>query len=195
MKKKFFVVMAAVMLFSATFVYAQNQFQGILDLLNDLLMFIGDLFTLPLFHTPKGAFGFFLFLMWIMIIAILYVATDQINVFRGHDRQRKIVVVVIATMTVIMMNFQRQLMWMIIGNWVIWIYFFAVFGVVGLLIYVAMTNPGMSHWIKALIYFLALMITLAAKDDLVPLLDNLRLAMNEYIIIGPLYYYLKWRQQ
>lgn len=193
--KKILVVFALVMALSASMVYA-NQFDGIIDVINDVFELIGSVFTLPLFSTPQLALGFFLFLLWVMLVSILVIAIKYVPGLSGHQRQQKIIAVIIATMTIVMINFQKEFMWKIIGNFLIWIYFICVFGVVGILVYHAIKpNSQLTHWMKALIYFLALMVTLAAKEDLVVYLDALRSALNDYIFIFPLYYYIKWRQQ
>lgn len=198
-RKLLFGVFSFILLIaSSSMVHAANAFSGVTDILEDALELIGSFFTLPIFSTPQGALGFLLFLLWVMLLAILHYAMGF--AFRQmQKRQRTVIAVIIATMTVIFLNFQKSLLYAVLGNWLIWIYFILVFGVVGILIYVAATRVE-SHWVKAGIYFLALMITLSADDDLVTFVQQLEALVNYYVLAFPLTIILKnslrkWYQQ
>ncbi|MBS1266719.1 MAG: hypothetical protein MAG795_00688 [Candidatus Woesearchaeota archaeon] len=197
MKKRFVLVVLFVLVLCSSVVYAQNQFQEVIDLLEDVFQFIGKIFTLPMFRTPKGAFGFLLFLIWVLLVTIFFVGLG-IGFDQANQRQRTVIAVILATMVVILINFQRSFMFKLIGNWLIWIYLLLVFGVVALLCFVAWKKVN-NHWIKALLYFMALMITLNADDDLIRYLNDLKSAIDSFAFIplSLIYYTLrkKWQHQ
>lgn len=174
---------------SSSFVYAaDNMFSDVTLILNDALGFLGSFFTLPIFSSPQGALGFMLFLLWVMLLSLLYYGI-QLGLPQMQKRQRTIIAVVISTMTVIFLNFEKDLLYAVLGSWLVLVYFLLVFGVVGLLIYIAATKVE-SHWVKAGIYFLALMITLSADDDLENFVRKLGVLVNA-VWIFPLKYILK----
>ncbi|MBW2971117.1 hypothetical protein KY320_03080 [Candidatus Woesearchaeota archaeon] len=177
MKKPFIICITAflLILLSPT-VLAQNQFQDITDLLGDVFGFIGKIFTLDMFSEPELAFGFLLFLIGILLVTILYIGAGAL--FKGkQSRQAKVVAVIMATITVVMFNFRREFFFLVFGHWLVWIYFICIYGVVGLIIWANITNKVQHHGVKAFLYFMALMITIAAKQDLVPFLEKMQSAM------------------
>ncbi len=194
MKKRLVLIALFILVLCSSVVYAQNQFQDVLDLLEDVFEFLGDVMTLPMFRTPYGAFGFFLFLTWVFLLAIFMVGLNW-GFQQANARQRGIIAVILATMCVIALNFQRMFMYKVIGNWIIQIYLLLVFGVVGILVWLAAVrvqptldaagNPVGSghHWLRAFLYFMALMITLSADDDLVNFANDLKSVIVTYGVI------------
>ncbi len=194
-KKKLLIVtfFVVVMLLSTiNFVQAQeNQFQDVTDLLKDVVMMFSAVFSLDYLDTPQKAFGFLMFMMWLLIFTVMYIGATTAFKGRANNRQVMVICLVIATMSVVLFYFQKGLLEKLFGQWIVWLYFILYFGTVGAILFVVwklLPDSPMGNLMKAGLCFVALMMTSLARGDVENTLDNLESAMNYYSFIGPLFY-------
>ena len=117
--KKLIPIIFVLLVLSVTSVYAaDNQFQDVIDLVEDVFIMVGTIFALPLLQEPSTAFGLLLFLFWVAIFAALFYGTG--SAFPNMNRRlRGIIGAVPATMVVILMNFETDFFIAVFGGWLI----------------------------------------------------------------------------
>ena len=181
------------LLSTVNFVQAQeNQFQDITNILKDVVMMFSAVFSLDYLDTPEKAFGFLMFMMWVLIFTIMYIGATTAFKGRANNRQVMVICLVIATMSVVLFYFQKGLLEKLFGSWLIWLYFILYFGTIGSIVFVVwkfVPNNPLGCLFKAGILFVGLLMTSLAKGDVENTLDNLENAMNYYSFIGPLFYF------
>lgn len=162
-KTKLGIIFVLVFLMSVSTVSAQNQFQDIIDLIADVFDMVEQVFTLPLFETPQGAFGLILAMVGIIIFTILYAGASAIGL--GSQRIRITICAAFTAMTIILMNFRKEFFWAIFGNWMRSFLMLLILLFVGVCIYASHRLPRTrgGNWMRALLYLIAFFIVMYSK--------------------------------
>ncbi len=147
-----------------------NQFQDIIDLFGDLIEFVGDIFTMDALKNPNTAFGIFLFMFWLVLTTLLTMGTRRLF-GTTHQRQATIISVALSTMIIVMLNFERDLLVNVLGNWMGLFFMFLSAAAIGLpvvLVHAIFGRPTTTgqHIAYFIAYFLALMLSLNVSSGI-----------------------------
>lgn len=186
------------LLISSTFVAADlgEEFDQMFNAVEGMFSFLDKLFSMPMFQDPNTCLGIILFLIWIMLFAILYAGAQAV---RLPQRQSTIVCLALSLLTVIMLNFQRALLVMLLGNW---IYFLFLAGVAAAIWFISRIQSPRARLIPILLLLLFTWFGRGVMHTAIKQVESLlhsatpytyRNIYNSFLLIGPLFAIMKKR--
>jgi hypothetical protein len=151
----------------------------------EVFYLVNNIFTLPLFNSPETSWGFILFCLFALITSVIYLGASR--VFGGNQRQAVVVSVVISLITVIFLNFQRELIWNMMGNWVVIVYLSIAYAGLAGIVFVAfrfLPHTGWGDLGRAIVCFFLFFVLTSLSKDLATLQNWLNSGISTYAYGG-----------